>query len=40
MNQESILIVEDNPNLREGLQDMLELDGFLVSARLGRMGPM
>jgi putative nucleotidyltransferase with HDIG domain len=31
MNQESILIVEDNPILREGLQEMLELEGFLVN---------
>ena len=30
MNQETILIVEDNPILREGLQDMLELEGFAV----------
>ena len=30
MSQETILIVEDNPILREGLQEMLELDGFAV----------
>ena len=30
MSQETILIVEDNPILREGLQEMLELDGFVV----------
>lgn len=30
MNQETILIVEDNPILRQGLQDMLELEGFAV----------
>ena len=30
MNQELILIVEDNPILREGLQEMLELEGFQV----------
>jgi len=30
MSQETILIVEDNPILREGLQEMLELDGFTV----------
>ena len=30
MSQETILIVEDNPILREGLQEMLELDGFSV----------
>ena len=30
MKQESVLIVEDNPILREGLQEMLELEGFQV----------
>lgn len=30
MTQETILIVEDNPVLREGLQEMLELEGFKV----------
>jgi putative two-component system response regulator len=30
MSQETILIVEDNPILREGLQEMLELEGFGV----------
>ena len=30
MSQENILIVEDNPVLREGLQEMLELEGFIV----------
>ena len=30
MSRETILIVEDNPVLREGLQDMLELEGFSV----------
>jgi putative two-component system response regulator len=30
MSQETILIVEDNPILREGLQEMLELDGYEV----------
>jgi putative two-component system response regulator len=30
MNQEIILIVEDNPILREGLQEMLELEGLRV----------
>ena len=30
MSQETILIVEDNPVLREGLQEMLELEGFIV----------
>jgi putative two-component system response regulator len=30
MSKETILIVEDNPILREGLQEMLELDGFAV----------
>jgi putative nucleotidyltransferase with HDIG domain len=30
MSQETILIVEDNPILREGLQEMLELEGFAV----------
>lgn len=30
MSQETILIVEDNPILREGLQEMLELEGFQV----------
>lgn len=30
MAQETILIVEDNPVLREGLQEMLELEGFKV----------
>jgi putative two-component system response regulator len=30
MSQEIILIVEDNPILREGLQEMLELEGFGV----------
>ena len=30
MNQETILIVEDNPILRQGLQEMLELEGFAV----------
>jgi CheY-like chemotaxis protein len=30
MSQETILIVEDNPVLREGLQEMLELEGFFV----------
>ena len=37
MSQETILIVEDNPVLREGLQEMLELEGFAVlSASNGR----
>lgn len=30
MSQEIVLIVEDNPTLREGLQEMLELEGFQV----------
>ena len=30
MSRETILIVEDNPILREGLQEMLELEGFGV----------
>ena len=30
MSQETILIVEDNPILRQGLQEMLELEGFAV----------
>lgn len=30
MSRETILIVEDNPILREGLQEMLELEGFSV----------
>lgn len=30
MSHETILIVEDNPILREGLQEMLELEGFSV----------
>lgn len=30
MSQETILIVEDNPILREGLQEMLELEDFSV----------
>lgn len=30
MNQETILIVEDNPILRQGLQEMLELEGFAI----------
>lgn len=30
MSQETILIVEDNPTLREGLQEMLELEGFRI----------
>jgi putative two-component system response regulator len=30
MTQEIVLIVEDNPILREGLQEMLELEGFQV----------
>jgi putative two-component system response regulator len=37
MSQEIILIVEDNPVLREGLQEMLELEGFSIqSASNGR----
>lgn len=32
MSQATILIVEDNPVLREGLQEMLELEGFAVLA--------
>lgn len=39
MSQETILIVEDNPVLREGLQEMLELEGFSVqTAANGREG--
>jgi putative two-component system response regulator len=30
MSLETILIVEDNPTLREGLQEMLELEGFAI----------
>lgn len=30
MNQETLLIVEDNPILREGLQEMLSLEGYTV----------
>jgi putative two-component system response regulator len=30
VNRETLLIVEDNPVLREGLQEMLELEGFYV----------
>lgn len=30
MSRETILIVEDNPILREGLQEMLELEGFSI----------
>ncbi len=30
MSQGTILIVEDNPILREGLQEMLELEGFTI----------
>ncbi|HEX9616240.1 MAG TPA: HD domain-containing phosphohydrolase [Anaerolineales bacterium] len=37
MNQETLLIVEDNPVLREGLQEMLELEGFnIMTASNGR----
>lgn len=37
MTQETILIVEDNPILREGLQEMLELEGFnVLTASNGR----
>ncbi len=37
MSQEIILIVEDNPILREGLQEMLELEGFtIITAVNGR----
>jgi putative two-component system response regulator len=39
VSQETILIVEDNPVLREGLQEMLELEGFSIqSAANGREG--
>ncbi len=38
MSQETILIVEDNPILRQGLQEMLELEGFAVfSAANGQL---
>jgi putative nucleotidyltransferase with HDIG domain len=30
VNRETLLIVEDNPVLREGLQEMLDLEGFTV----------
>jgi putative two-component system response regulator len=30
LNNETLLIVEDNPVLREGLQEMLELEGFNI----------
>ena len=32
MNQETILVVEDNDVLREGLSAMLEIEGFTVFA--------
>ncbi|HJW89984.1 MAG TPA: HD domain-containing phosphohydrolase [Anaerolineales bacterium] len=37
MNQETLLIVEDNPTLRTGLQEMLGLEGFnVLTAANGR----
>jgi putative two-component system response regulator len=37
LNQETLLIVEDNPTLREGLQEMLSLEGFtVITAANGR----
>jgi putative two-component system response regulator len=37
LNRETLLIVEDNPVLREGLQEMLELEGFnIMTASNGR----
>jgi putative two-component system response regulator len=39
VSQDTILIVEDNPVLREGLQEMLELEGFTIrTAANGREG--